>query len=253
MLRTSSPPPAPDYISAEKQQGEANLSSELQSAQLSNPNITSPYGNQSVTYADAEGMTPHTMSDYNQAMADWSANPATHDRVSLDQFIQAPNQPTVTQTLTPEAQKTLDYQQQVQQALSQLGLQGVSTAQNVMGTPFQWDQQMQTSLGTPGQMQNSVADAGSIDRGPGADQYGLAANQLNLQDVAKLPVNAGQTGQAAIMARLQPQINQQPASLEQNLANRGVPRDSVACDQAFTEQSQRENDLLSQASLIGIN
>jgi hypothetical protein len=67
-----------------------------------------------------------------------------------------------------------------------------------------------------------------------------------------MPVNAGMTGQNAIMSRLQPQIERQQASTRQNLANQGIGSGSEAYRNAMTDQGQRENDLYTQAALQGI-
>jgi hypothetical protein len=66
-------------------------------------------------------------------------------------------------------------------------------------------------------------------------------------------VNAGQTGQDALMARFQPMLDQQRGSLENQLANQGVMQGSEAYNNAMRTQSQSENDLRSQAALNGIN
>ena len=91
--------------------------------------------------------------------------------------------------------------------------------------------------------------AGSID----AEKYGKSKQELDLTDVAKMPVNAGMTGQQAIMARLQPQIQQQQAATAQQLANQGITPGSEAYNNAMRSQSQQANDLYSQAALQGIN
>lgn len=91
--------------------------------------------------------------------------------------------------------------------------------------------------------------AGSID----AEKYGKSKQELDLTDVAKMPVNAGMTGQQAIMARLQPQIQQQQAATAQQLANQGITPGSEAYNNAMRTQSQQSNDLYSQAALQGIN
>jgi len=173
-----SPPPAPDYVGAAQAQGVANKDAAVATASLGNPNVYSPYGNQTVTYAP-------TGPDGNQ-------------------------QATVNQTLTPQAQQTLDAQQRVQAALAGLGEQGVSTAQRVMGTPF------------------------------------------DASGVPKSPINPGQTAQQAIMARLQPQIQQNQQATQQRLANQGIPVGSEAWNNEMRQQSQQQNDLYSQAALQGI-
>ena len=195
-----SPPPAPDYAGAAREQGVANQAAARQTAVLSNPNIISPYGNQTVSYDMASGFdgTP---------------------------------QPTITQTLTPEAQATLESQQRVQRSLAGLGEQATGTAQRIMGTPFQY---------TGPDIQTSV---GNIP---------APRTELDLSGVAKMPVNAGMTGQQAIMARLQPQLEQRSNALRQNLANQGITLGSEAYNAAMRDESQAQNDLLSQAALQGI-
>ena len=185
-----SAPAAPDYAAAATAQGVANQKAGQQTAVLNNPNIISPYGNQTVSYDMAGG---------------YDGTP----------------QPTITQTLTPDAQAALTAQQGVQKSLADLGLMGTKTVQNVMSTPFQY-------------------------QGPGI-QTGL-----DMSGVAKMPVNAGTTGQAAIMARLQPQIDQQTKATAQTLANQGITPGSEAYNNAMREQQQGQNDLLSQAALQGI-
>lgn len=199
MGKPSAPPP-PDYAGAAREQGVANQKAGQQTAVLSNPNIISPYGNQTVSYDMASGFdgTP---------------------------------QPTITQTLTPEAQATLESQQRVQRSLAGLGEQAAGTAQRIMGTPFQY---------TGPDIQTSV---GNIP---------APRTELDLSGVAKMPVNAGMTGQQAIMARLQPQLEQQSKATAQNLANQGITPGSEAWNNAMREQQQGQNDLLSQAALQGI-
>ena len=176
-------PAAPDYTGAAVAQGTANLDAARATAKLSNPNIYSPYGNQTVTY---EGDTP-----------------------------------TITQTLTPEAQKTLNEQQQGQYGLAALGNQGVANASAVLNTPF--------SFGGPG-VQTSLDTSG----------------------IAKMPVNAGTTGQEAIMSRLEPNIARNRVSTETQLINQGLRPGSEAYDNAIKLLGQQENDQRTQAALQGI-
>lgn len=176
-------PAAPDYTGAAVAQGTANLDAARATAKLSNPNIYSPYGNQTVTY---EGDTP-----------------------------------TITQTLTPEAQKTLNEQQQGQYGLAALGNQGVANASAVFNTPFSFGgPAVQTSLDTSG--------------------------------IAKMPVNAGTTGQEAIMSRLEPSLAKNRVSTETQLINQGLRPGSEAYDNAIKLLGQQENDQRTQAALQGI-
>jgi hypothetical protein len=96
------PPAAPDYAAAATAQGVANVDAAKNTAVLSNPNIISPYGNQTVS---------------------WATSPDNPNGTP---------QATVTQTLTPAAQQNLDAQQQTQLALSLLGQKGITRVQDVL-------------------------------------------------------------------------------------------------------------------------
>jgi hypothetical protein len=203
-------PTPPDYVGAAREQGTANIAAATQGASLSNPNIVSPYGNQTVTYGNTgpNGMT----------------------------------QPTVTQTLTPAAQATLESQQEVQRGLADVAQTGIGNAQDILNTPFNPNlPNLQTSLEQPGQ----------LNYGPQAGMYG-ANTGLDLSGVAQMPVNAGTTGQQAIMSRLAPQIEQSRAATEQRLANQGITPGSEAYNNEMRTQGQQFNDLTTQAALQGI-
>tara|TARA_R110002126_G_scaffold11885_3_gene52489 strand:- start:6283 stop:8781 length:2499 start_codon:yes stop_codon:yes gene_type:complete len=349
-----SAPATPDYAAAATAQGTANRDTAITQGYLNNPNIVGPLGGQTVTF-DA-----------------------------------TTNQPTITQTLTPTAQSTLDAQQRVQQGMANLGERGLTSASNIIGTPFQYtgpsgvfslansgaitgapdlakmgsatgaftgtnavgNATGGTATGTAasGQALGSVANPqaaatfaggtalggvtsgnatgnfqggtatggvsgpvlqqtysnyGTVQGAPnlanygsassiGANQYGLAGginadkyglakggvegvdlqqslgaigpinqnlnannylsnNQLDLRNVAQMPVNAGTTGQAAIMSRLAPQLERQQKMTAQNLANQGLVAGGEAYTNAMRDQSQQQNDLLTQAALQGIS
>jgi hypothetical protein len=184
MAKQSNPPPSPDYTGAAVAQGAANLEAARATAKLSNPNTYTPYGTQTVTY---EGDIP-----------------------------------TVTQTLTPTAQKTLEAQQGVQYSLANLGQQGANTASNVLDKPF--------NFGGP-----------------------AVQTSLDTSNVAKMPVNAGMTGQEAIMQRLEPSLAKQRVSTETNLINQGLRPGTEAYNNAIQLLGQQENDARTQAVLGGLN
>ena len=196
--------------------------------------------------------------------------------------------PTITQTLNPESQAALEAQQRIGRRLSQTAENyAVPTLEGALKTPFNSSgYDIQTSLGQQmpvnygpamGQygMAGSVApgaygQAGSVGAGQygmaqgvnagaygqaqgiNADQYGNLKTGADMSGVARMPVNAGMTGQQAIMNRLQPQLAQQSAATAQQLANQGITPGSEAYNNAMRDQSQSQNDLLSQAALQGI-
>jgi len=74
-------------------------------------------------------------------------------------------------------------------------------------------------------------------------------------DESKLPqnmVNAGQTGQDAIMARLNPTFQQNESMLINRLANQGITPGSEAYSASMRDFNNARNDAYSQAALQGI-
>jgi hypothetical protein len=361
MGKSVAAPATPDYAGAAREQGAANVESARASAKLSNPNIYGPLGTQTVTYGtpafdqtaydkamadfqanqgrsadrpDIGKFTTQRTNDegnvvgqdidqqgYQNALMDWlntSGKAPTREQytTTADQDV-----PTIRQTLTPEAQATLDAQQRVQRSLAGLGEQGIGTAQSVLGQAFNPNLPgIQTSLGNYGQVAQTpdlsqygqagggpqagqLAEtpnlssygqanagvnaqgvnygpqagqygqagggpqagmyglAGSVNPnaygqaggGPRAGQYGLAQGALNTANIAAMPVNAGTTGQQAILSRLAPQIERSQEATRQRLANQGLVPGTQAYQTAMLEENQRGNDLYAQAALQGLN
>jgi len=234
-------PKAPDLVGAATAQGVANQTGARQTAVISNPNIVSPYGNQTVSYGKTAPVVDQA--GYDQAMKNFSSTQDTYDEngnlqskgasPTIEQFTtQGDIQPTVTQTLTPDAQAALTAQQKVQSGTANLGLLGLQQATDVLNKPFNYTgPDVQTSLGQPGALKYD----------------------LDMSGVARMPVNAGMTGQQAIMNRLQPQIAQDEAAMTQRLANQGITPGSEAYNNAMRTQGEQRNDLYSQAALQGLN
>ena len=78
-------------------------------------------------------------------------------------------------------------------------------------------------------------------------------SKLDTSNLAAMPVNAGMTAQNAIMSRLSPQLERERTQLQTQLVNQGIPPNSEAYQTAMQQQAQRENDLLTQATVQGIN
>jgi hypothetical protein len=130
--------------------------------------------------------------------------------------------PTVRQTLTPTAQRTLEAQQGVQLSLANLGQKGATTASGVLDKPF--------SFGGP-----------------------AVQTSLDTSQIAKMPVNAGMTGQEAIMSRLNPSLARQRTTTETNLINQGLRPGTEAYDNAIRALGEQETDARTQAVLQGLN
>jgi hypothetical protein len=274
ILNKPKAPATPDFAGAATAQGQANIDAARLSARLSNPNIISPYGNQTVTFG---GPTTFDQSGYDAAMAaynnqagDTSYQGSGYDeygnyvgtgnnipKPTREQFTTQtgdPDQPTVTQTLTPAAQAALENAQAVQKGLSEVGITALGNVRDTMSKPFE---------SGVADFQTSIGDQGPVNYGPSADQYGLAQGfsaekygnargELDLSGIAKMPINAGMTAQQAIMSRLAPQLAAQRASTFQNLRNQGITEGSEAWNNAIRSQQQGETDLLTQAQREGL-
>ena len=349
MGKSVSAPPTPNYSQIAQQQGAANVDAARATAKLSNPNIIGPLGSQRVTYGTVD------QAGYDKAMAAWKAAGGENQQPQYDefgnvtstgpamptlaQFTSDADTPTVTQTLNPMGQQTLEEQQKVSLALAQLGQKGVSTAQDVLGTPFKYQgPDIRTDLGDTGkiaqgpdlgaygmaganvgaqgvntgpregqygyaqsgpqagqygyaqgnigpqqratggpqaglfglqqggvqgpQLQSQLDTSGEVSRGPQMGQYGYAQGgpsgpqlqqSLDTSNLAAMPVNAGMTAQNAILSRLMPSIQAQRSQLETQLANQGLVRGGEAYNAAVSGQGMKENDLMTQAALQGLN
>ena len=296
MGKSAAAPPTPDYVGAAKQQGKDNLESARQSNLMSNPNMITPFGNQTVTYSSPT----FDQAGYETALAKYNADkidPNSYYRsgeggqTSFDQggfdlanarrgaaptreaYTTGGGVPTITQTLTPQAQQTLDSQMRVQTALANLGQTGATNAQNVLNTPFNPTlPAIQTSV--PGYNPVSVSDVqtglkadiyglarantnantyglatGDVD----ANTYGLARGEVPLQygldtrNLTQMPTNAGVSAQQAILSRLDPTIQAGDVSFRQTLANQGLAPGTAAYDAAFRNREMSKNDLYNQA------
>ena len=318
MGKSASAPPAPDYVGAAKQQGQDNLSAAKQSNLMNNPNMYTPFGNQTVSYSSPT----FDQSGYETALAKYNAgnvdrnrfmrqgNPEGDTTTGASYFDQAgydaeqakrgaaPTRegfmtnggiPTVTQTLTPQAQQTLDAQMRVQTALANLGQTGANNAQNVLNQSFNPNlAPIQNTVAPSGNIQSTIAgynpvQVSNVQTGLGAGDYGLArantqantyglatgdvnANtyglaqgyvplqtSLNTSNLTQMPTNAGISAQQAILDRLNPTIQQGDTSFKQALANQGLAPGTAAYDAAFRNREMSKNDLYNQAALQGIN
>lgn len=282
MGKSVSPPPTPDYVGAAKEQGQQNLISAQQSAKLSNPNMFTPFGTQTVSYSDPtfdEARYNADLAKFNQGNAvnradfmrtssggssdvSGAGDSGTFfDQVAYDAARQAsgtaPDRntymtgggiPTITQTLNPEAQATLEAQQRVQRALAGLGETGINNAKNILSTPFQpTSTEIQKTFADYGRAQNTV------------DDYGRAmgevplTTQIDTSNFSNMPLNAGVTAQNLILQRLDPTIQAGDRSFAQTLANQGLAPGTEAYNTAFRNREMSKNDLYSQAALQGIN
>jgi hypothetical protein len=186
--KSPKPPPAPDYAAAAQAQGQANLDAARLTARISNPNISTPYGGQKVTF----GKSVFDETGYNKAMEDYNKQLEAFNQQQIEgagaidrdgdmyglygggvsrvggvakpiaptreQFTQMTDQdtPYIEQYLSPEQQKILEAQQRVELGLSGLGETALGTAQDIIGKRFNPNlRDLQTDLTGYGQVQGA--------------------------------------------------------------------------------------------------
>jgi hypothetical protein len=276
MGKSTSAPPTPDYVGAAKQQGIDNLTAARQSNIMSNPNMYTPFGTQTVSYSsptfdqaayetalakyNADKIDPNSyyrtgeggQTSFDQAGFDL-ANARRGSAPTREGFMTGGGQPTVTQTLTPQAQQTLESQQRVQTALANLGEVGISNAYATLSQPFTpTSTDIKKDFGGYGAV--PLGDQyGSAQAKTAADTYGLAQRQIDTSGLTQMPTNAGINAQQAILARLDPTIQAGDISFRQTLANQGLAPGTQAYDAAYRNRQMGINDLYNQAALQGIS
>ena len=274
MGKSISTPPVPDYTAAAKEQGKQNLEAAQTSSRLSNPNMVTPFGTQTISY----GAPTFDETRYNTDLANYQQKAKNINRNAFYQsgtsddgnqykyFDDAAYQsalkaagsapdrsayttvgtPTVTQQLTPTAQATLDAQQRVQQRLAQLGGTAMDNVQATLSQPF---------VPTTTEIKH---DFGGYKDVPDAANFMAKTNvplqyAIDTSSAAAMPVNAGTTAQDLILRRLDPTIQAGDVSFRQQLANQGLTPGTEAYDKAFRNREMSKNDLYNQAALQGIN
>ena len=275
MGKSAATPPTPDYVGAAKQQGIDNLAAAKQSNLMSNPNMFTPFGNQTVSYSnptfdqasfdaatakynagnvdrnsfmrqgDPNGDTTTGASYFDQAGYD-AANAKRGAAPTREAYSTGGGVPTITQTLTPQAQQTLNSQMRVQTALANLGEVGIGNAYDTLSKPF---------VPTTTKIEH---DFGGYNAVPDANNYNALSTvplqtSLDTSNLAAMPINAGTTAQDLILQRLNPTITAGDTSFKQALANQGLAPGTAAYDAAFRNRELSKNDLYNQAALQGIN
>lgn len=136
------PPAPPDYVGQAKAQGEANKDAAIASSIMSNPNIITPYGSQTVSYDYGTTQQPVGAYNPNRGMDLGSGYDPTGGRSYA-----MPSQPssgtpggvpvpTVTQSFSPEQQKLYDQQTQISSDLNDTALGGLGRVNDMMGSSF---------------------------------------------------------------------------------------------------------------------
>jgi len=192
--KSPAPPPAPDYTTLAIKQGEANLAAAKQSAYMSNPNIYTPQGTQTVTWTK----TPQIDTDaYQKALQSYydrlAENPDRYigPEPTQEQFTSFIEQPTVRQTINPNAETALR-EQELAQAYMARAAAGAASGLGNLGIASAFSPQNLPSLGY------DIGSSGAIQAAPQGFYAPLASYG---QEALPGQVTAGQQAQANVVAQ----------------------------------------------------
>ncbi len=198
-----SPPPAPDYEGAAKAQGASNVQTARVQGQINNPNIVNPYGTQTTT---------------------WNGD-----------------QPTLTQTFSPEQQALYDQQTATQQQLGNVAGQGAQALQGVVGTGVDFSGAPGTS--SYGDTRTSVINA---MMGRANEDYAKQTDQSNSDLIAAgiRPGTKAYDDRMQMIERSRNDARQQAEIAGGNAAAQAYGMDEARRRQAITEYlAQRQTPL----------
>jgi len=245
MGKDSGSPPEPDYKAAAEAKAAGDLEAARAAAAANRVNQVTPYGN--LTYSNsgrqfdqagydaAMGAYKDSLAAYNSGQQSPPDGMISRSFGDTDMGLSVNPSYAATGMAAPVAPKYDDFWRgSVDDGWT--ATQSLAPAQQAL-----LDQQNKTSLGL----------AGLADEGLGYVRNALH-NNITMDSLPASMVNAGQTGQDALMARFQPMINQSHEALRTQLANQGIMQGSEADTNAWRTQNQSENDLRMQAALNGI-
>jgi hypothetical protein len=132
-------------------------------------------------------------------------------------------------TLSDVGQRQFDLQNAVDEGTNRLALQGVGQASNVLGTPFSLDglvNEYTTAMGS---------QIGDLQRSVGPDDFSDDRQRV----------------EQSILSRMEPGFERDRASMEQRLADQGVPAGSEAYNRQMDELNRQKTDARQQAILAG--
>ena len=231
LLGKSDAPPAPDYTGAATATAAGNLEAAKVAAAANRVNQVTPYGN--LTYTQ----NPTTGSTFDQAGFD-KANQAY--QASLNQRPSAGGVGLKQNGNTPTPNLTA--QNRANFTTAGNGLDTYTATQTL--SPAEQDKLDQNNKLSSSLLNTAQLGLNGVNN---SLKQGFDFNALPSQQV-----NAGQTAQDAIMARLNPQFTQSEDALRNRLTNQGVVPGSQAWDNEFRNFNNSKNDAYSQAALNGI-
>lgn len=245
MGKDSGSPPEPDYTGAAEAKAAGDLEAARAAAAANRVNQVTPYGN--LTYSNTgrkfnQAGYDEAMNAYRDSLAAYGSGPQQPSGPQREFFGETEMGNRMGEVSSPAQYMNAPVAPKYEDYYTGSVDDGWTATQTLSPVQQQLlDQQNKTSLGL----------AGLADEGLGYVQNALR-NNITMDSLPASMVNAGQTGQDALMARFQPMMNQSREALRTQLANQGIMQGSEADSNAWRTQNQSENDLRMQAALNGI-
>jgi hypothetical protein len=230
-------PAAPDYTAAAKETAAGNLEAAKVAAAANRVNQVTPYGN--LTYTQNPSQGGFDQAGYDAAMKDYQAKLSGYSRGGIGGGMVS--------GATGSGM------------LGGRGAAPIAPDRNAFMKNSGYDTYTATQTLSPAEQskldKNNALSLGLLDTA----QLGLGGvnealqKGFNWEALPASQVNAGQTAQDAIMARINPQFNTREDALRTRLINQGVRPGTEAWDNEFRNFGQDRNDATSQAALYGID
>lgn len=251
-MSSPSTPAAPDYVGAAEATSQGNLEALQYQTEANRVNQVGPEGSQ--TWSS----TPDS-SEYNDAMQAW---------VQSGEQGAAPQQSayqdwTETDTLNPTEQSTLNAQEQTQLGQTQLGQNLFNQANSTMSQGFNAPSYESYMENVPGVQSGYTgfngAGTGSVNTNQmntGSYVNGVPSVNYNAPQFDQSTANAGaQAAYNAQMGMIQPEMQEQQQSTQNQLALQGLTPGTQAYDNAMrdlnTSQSQQIDQIANQSDVTG--
>ena len=271
MGKQATPPPVPDYARAATAQGAANIEAARATAKLGNPNIYGPLGSQTISYEGdiptiRQSLTPDAQATLGaqqgveRSLAELGQQGVAQAKTILGTPFN-PNLPGIQTSISATPANQAAYTAgNAQRSVTGPNLrQGIDTPISVNQAAYNAGK-AKGSVAGPNLQQGiaeSVSPVNQAAYNAGSAQRYVAGPKfqqgIDTSGIAKMPVNAGMTGQQAIMSRLQPQLTQNENATRQRLANQGLVTGGEAYNNEMRTMGQNRNDLELQAAAQGIN
>jgi hypothetical protein len=235
-MSMGSAPKPPDPYKTASAQGAANREAAVASSIIGNVNENNPYG--SVNY---------------KRLADEYTTDASGKQVAVPRYER-------NVTLSPEQQELLNYQNQMQSNLGQLGVSQSNRLQGLLGTnldteglpawqSYQQAKPMQTTFDDVGGVKRSIGDLGGIQNSFGANNP-LA---MTVGDGGQIRQDQGATDRNAIeqamLSRYREQSGKDRAAEDARLAAQGLTQGSGRYGSVAQQRGQQDVDAYNQAYL----